>query len=200
MVAVRKNFKLRWQCSVWWKDGNTATACRRPGLSAQCAPSNLQEPPISTTNNGATNHSAAAADKFDTTVAVQFWKNDASHFSRASDVLVSGFTTAVRMQVELGQELVRSQISAFKKVAPGEKPEAILKRQIAHQTEETEHLFGSTRGDLGRDCRDAFLGLSKTCAKLGLAFWDYLGSRFAIPGHPGIPPLPNLVRCREKPA
>ena len=61
-------------------------------------------------------------------------------------------------------------------------------------------ISAGTRSDLGRDCRDAFLGLSKTCAKLGLAFWDYLGSRFAIPGHPGIPPLPNLVRCREKPA
>jgi hypothetical protein len=61
-------------------------------------------------------------------------------------------------------------------------------------------ISAGTRSDLGRDCRDAFLGLSKTCAKLGLAFWDYLGSRFAVPGHPGIQPLPNLVRCREKPA
>jgi hypothetical protein len=24
----------------------------------------------------------------------------------------------------------------------------------------------------GRDCRDAFLGLNKTCAKLGIAFWE----------------------------
>ena len=27
--------------------------------------------------------------------------------------------------------------------------------------------------DAARDCRDAFLGRYKTCAKLGLAFWDY---------------------------
>jgi hypothetical protein len=26
--------------------------------------------------------------------------------------------------------------------------------------------------DIGRDCRDAFLGLVKTCAKLEIAFWD----------------------------
>ena len=37
-------------------------------------------------------------------------------------------------------------------------------------------VSGGTRSDTGRDCRDAFLGLSKTCAKLGFAFWDYLGS------------------------
>ena len=29
-----------------------------------------------------------------------------------------------------------------------------------------------------------FLGLSKTCAKLGFAFWDYLGSRLAVPNQP----------------
>ncbi|MGA7449951.1 MAG: hypothetical protein WBW73_01285, partial [Rhodoplanes sp.] len=34
-------------------------------------------------------------------------------------------------------------------------------------------VSGGTRSDTGRDCRDAFLGLSKTCAKLGFAFWDY---------------------------
>jgi hypothetical protein len=39
---------------------------------------------------------------------------------------------------------------------------------------------------MGRDCRDAFLGLNKTCAKLGIAFWDYLGSRLAVPNQPPI--------------
>jgi Transposase IS66 family len=61
-------------------------------------------------------------------------------------------------------------------------------------------ISARTRSDLGRDCRDAFLGLSKTCAKLGVAFWDYLGRSLAVPGHPGIPPLPTLVQWREKPA
>jgi transposase IS66 family protein len=44
---------------------------------------------------------------------------------------------------------------------------------------------GGTRSDLGRDCRDAFLGIAKTCAKLEIAFWDYLGARLAVPGRPG---------------
>ena len=42
-------------------------------------------------------------------------------------------------------------------------------------------ISGGTRSDPGRDCRDAFLGLAKTCAKLGISFWDYLGSRLAVP-------------------
>jgi Transposase IS66 family len=57
-------------------------------------------------------------------------------------------------------------------------------------------VSGGTRSDTGRDCRDAFLSLSKTCAKLGIAFWDYLGSRLAVPNHPHIPYLPTLVRHR----
>ena len=57
-------------------------------------------------------------------------------------------------------------------------------------------LSGGTRSDLGRDCRDAFLGLAKTCAKLGLSFWDYLGARLGILGQASVPYLPDLVRAR----
>ena len=42
--------------------------------------------------------------------------------------------------------------------------------------------------------------LAKTCAKHGIAFWDYLGDRLRISGHPIIPVLPELVRCRGQPA
>jgi Transposase IS66 family len=61
-------------------------------------------------------------------------------------------------------------------------------------------VSGGTRSDVGRDCRDAFLGLAKTCAKLGVAFWDYLGSRLAIPNQPTVPRLADLIRCRGHPA
>jgi hypothetical protein len=61
-------------------------------------------------------------------------------------------------------------------------------------------VSAGTRSDAGRDCRDTFLGLAKTCAKHGIAFWDYLGSRLGVPGQPIIPPLPQLVRCRGRPA
>jgi hypothetical protein len=61
-------------------------------------------------------------------------------------------------------------------------------------------VSAGTRSDAGRDCRDTFLGLAKTCAKHGVAFWDYLGSRLSVPGRPLIPPLPQLVRCRGQPA
>jgi Transposase IS66 family len=61
-------------------------------------------------------------------------------------------------------------------------------------------VSGGTRSDVGRDCRDAFLGLAKTCAKLGIAFWNYLGSRLSVPDQPIVPALPNLIRARGHPA
>jgi hypothetical protein len=61
-------------------------------------------------------------------------------------------------------------------------------------------VSAGTRSDAGRDCRDAFLGLAKTCAKHGIAFWDYLGSRLNVHGQAAIPSLAELVRCRGQPA
>jgi hypothetical protein len=62
------------------------------------------------------------------------------------------------------------------------------------------HVSGGTRSDIGRDCRDAFLGLAKTCRKLGIVFWDYLGARLGVCGGPSVPQLPDLIRCRGQPA
>ena len=60
-------------------------------------------------------------------------------------------------------------------------------------------VSAGTRSDRGRDCRDAFLGLAKTCVKNGVTFWDYLGSRLSVPGRSPIPPLQQLIRCRGQP-
>jgi len=61
-------------------------------------------------------------------------------------------------------------------------------------------VSAGTRSDIGRDCRDAFLSLVKTCDKLGIAVWDYLGSRFKVAGHAFIKPLDHYVRARLHPA
>jgi hypothetical protein len=61
-------------------------------------------------------------------------------------------------------------------------------------------VSAGTRSDIGRDCRDAFLSLAKTCDKLGIAIWDYMGSRFKVVGHAIIEPLDHYVRMRIRPA
>jgi len=61
-------------------------------------------------------------------------------------------------------------------------------------------VSGGTRTDAGRDCRDAFLGLMKTCAKLGISFWSYLGDRLGIPDSYPVEYLPDCVRAAAKQA
>jgi hypothetical protein len=57
-------------------------------------------------------------------------------------------------------------------------------------------ISGGTQSDDGRDCRDTFLGLIHTCAKLGISFWDYLADRIGgIKAHT-IPALPDIIRSR----
>jgi hypothetical protein len=55
-------------------------------------------------------------------------------------------------------------------------------------------VSGGTVSTAGRTARDALLGLMKTCRKLGVAFFGYLGDRLRVPGAAAVPPLPDLVR------
>ena len=54
-------------------------------------------------------------------------------------------------------------------------------------------VSGGTRSDLGRQCRDTFASLKKTCRKLGISFWQYLIDRVSLLNV--IPPLPILLRA-----
>jgi Transposase IS66 family len=53
-------------------------------------------------------------------------------------------------------------------------------------------ISGGTVSEKGRQARDVMLGLAKTCKKLKIPFFDYLGARLGIPG-PAIPQLAALV-------
>jgi hypothetical protein len=60
-------------------------------------------------------------------------------------------------------------------------------------------ISGETRSAAGKRARDTFLSLLKTCAKLAVSFWDYLGARLKIPGADAVPWLPDLIRQRAAP-
>lgn len=53
-------------------------------------------------------------------------------------------------------------------------------------------ISGGTRSTAGRRARDTFIGLKKTCRKLGISFWHFLISR--LRGDEQIPPLPDVIR------
>ncbi len=55
-------------------------------------------------------------------------------------------------------------------------------------------ISGETRSVAGKQARDTFLSLLKTCTKLTISFWDYLGARLKIPDADPVPWLPDLLR------
>ena len=55
-------------------------------------------------------------------------------------------------------------------------------------------VSGGTVSEAGKIARDVMLGLAKTCAKLDVSFWRFLGDRFCVPGAGSVPSLPTLVR------
>jgi len=61
-------------------------------------------------------------------------------------------------------------------------------------------ISGGARSRDGRDCCDAFLGLTRTAAKLGVAFWGFLGDQLSVLSQPDVQYLPDLLRRSGQPA
>ena len=53
-------------------------------------------------------------------------------------------------------------------------------------------IHGGTRSEDGRQCRDTFMSLKKTCRKLGISFFEYLYDRIA--GIKNIPLLSEIIK------
>ncbi len=54
-------------------------------------------------------------------------------------------------------------------------------------------ISGGTVSEKGRQGRDVMLGLAKTCTKLKIPFFDYLGARLGIPGPPSHTSQPSSL-------
>ena len=80
--------------------------------------------------------------------------------------------------------LERPEIPLHPNASENDLRACVIKRKIS----------GGTMSADGRLAWDVMLGLSKTCRKLGLSFFTYLGDRLGLNGEqPRIPPLATLV-------
>jgi hypothetical protein len=89
-----------------------------------------------------------------------------------------------RRKAELLRVLERPEIPLHTNGSENDIRACVTKRKIS----------GGTMSEEGRTARDVLLGLLKTCRKLGVSFYRYLGDRLGVPGIEPIPPLPGLVR------
>jgi hypothetical protein len=89
-----------------------------------------------------------------------------------------------RRKDELLMVLKRPEIPLHTNASENDLRAWVIKRKIS----------GGTMSADGRVARDVMLGLQKTCRKLGLSFFAYLGDRLGLnAGQPRIPPLADLV-------
>ena len=89
-----------------------------------------------------------------------------------------------RRKSELLRVLQRPEIPLHTNGSENDIRTCVTKRKIS----------GGTMSTAGRTARDVMLGLMKTCSKLKVSFFRYLGDRLHVPGAITIPPLPDLVR------
>jgi hypothetical protein len=95
-----------------------------------------------------------------------------------------------RRKAELLRVLQRPQIPLHTNASENDLRACVTKRKVS----------GGTMSEAGRTARDALLGLMKTCRKLGVSFYRYLGNRLHVSGTEPIPPLPDLIRQAVAPA
>ena len=82
--------------------------------------------------------------------------------------------------------LERPEVPLHTNLSEGHLRDYVKKRKIS----------GSTRSELGRQARDTFASLKKTCRELGVNFWAYLQDR--VRGAGQIPRLAELIRQKAE--
>ena len=83
---------------------------------------------------------------------------------------------------ELLLVLSRPEIPLHNNLSENDIRDYVIRRKIS----------ATTRSDTGRDARDTFLSIKKTCQKLGISFYQYLLDRLSAQNQ--IPPLSVLIR------
>jgi hypothetical protein len=89
-----------------------------------------------------------------------------------------------RRKAELLRVLERPEIPLHTNGSENDIRACVTKRKVS----------GGTMSEDGRTARDVRLGLMKTCRKLGISFYRYLGDRLRVPAAEPVPQLPDLVR------
>jgi hypothetical protein len=99
--------------------------------------------------------------------------------------LLNGVLNQIRNhKIELLQVLDCPEFPLHNNAAETDIREYVTRRKIS----------GGTRSALGRKARDTFVGLKKTCRKLGISFWNYLRSR--LHGSEQVISLSDVIRAK----
>jgi hypothetical protein len=93
-----------------------------------------------------------------------------------------------KQKADLLRVLARPEIPLHTNASENDIRAVVTKRKVS----------GGTISEAGRQARDVLLGLMKTCRKLGVSFFQYLGCRLSAQAARHIPPLEDLVRAAAR--
>jgi hypothetical protein len=107
-------------------------------------------------------------------------------FTRRTDYVVLDRLLARlhRRKAELLRVLERPEIPLHTNASENDIRACVTRRKVS----------GGTMSAAGRTARDVLLGLMKTCRKLGVSFYRYLGDRLRAQSAIPVPPPPDLAR------
>ncbi|WP_205963890.1 transposase [Pseudoruegeria sp. SK021] len=130
---------------------------------------------------------------------LKFWKQ--TPCAKDTPILANRFDDIFLQRTgykELDQQLVRLHRRKAELLKVLERPEIPLHTNASENDLRTcvtkRKVSGGTMSKNGRTARDVMLGLMKTCRKLGISFFAYLGDRLGLnPAADRIPALPEMV-------
>lgn len=138
----------------------------------------------------------------------QFWtlyqelkkykSNPCKKEKRRLEVMFNEIFTSETHSATLNQALKRILLNKDELLLVLERPDIPLHNNSAENAireyVKKRKVSGGTRSDIGRQARDTFISLKKTCRKLGISFWQYLIDR--MKNAETIPFLPDMIKLQ----
>jgi hypothetical protein len=100
--------------------------------------------------------SGAETVKHETKTGLGIWQNNAARMIRANERIIQGIMSAAKLQIEVGQDVLRHRVDRLQNTKPDTAPHTI----IQHQTQDFQRMIGAMR-EVSEEWRTTFADAAK---------------------------------------
>jgi hypothetical protein len=100
--------------------------------------------------------SGAETVKYEAKTGINIWQNNAARMIRANERIIQGIMSAAKLQIEVGQDVLRHRVDRLQNTKPDTAPHSI----IEHQTQDFQRIIGALR-EVSEEWRTTFAEASK---------------------------------------
>jgi hypothetical protein len=102
-----------------------------------------------------TAQAGAEAIKHESATVMHLWKDNAGRMLRANERVMHGMMSAIKLEIEFGQQLVEHRINTFKEASQADKPAAAGQTMVDRYLQEMERLTTTMR-EVSEEMRKSF--------------------------------------------